>query len=282
MVNNIVSEKILFNMNNIIFCLIFSIVPSTTFGGSNEHFLPHNLLNGNLKIPTSKSNFLLLKNMFEVMYFNELRAGIIQAQMNNYTDQILGNVKKLIVEAGLDPMELSQEVLGLPPLGSVTLSNGWLQETSTISRYNDVIISYNSETKIMQLTLPLSFKTLLATYDYHAQALLLGVSGKVNVKITNARMDLTMGFNFKTYHAFVDKADVRDTGSISLQFTGNGLVDWLIDLMSGVITTFFKGIILTIVDLVIAHPIQDAVGQINDVIDSILHPEVPPNMVYTL
>lgn len=44
--------------------------------------------------------------------------------------------------------------------------------------------------------------------------LLLSIKGTVDAQVQNVRLNLKLGFNFTSYHAFVDKADVTNTGYV--------------------------------------------------------------------
>lgn len=198
--------------------------------------------------------------------------GAVDVNITDYALEILHNVASFIVRKGYDPMELSDEYLNLL-VGSLSLNNGWLQDLSTVTFSDDVIVKYSRDSKILDLTLPLAFKTLLIDYDYKATAVLIfSLTGTVNAKVSDLKLDLHMGFNFSEYHAFVDNLDVKNSGKIDLTFTGLGLLDWIIDMMSSALTTLFHTLILSIADLVIYIPVQSVVNAINDGIDGLLHP----------
>ncbi|KAF7287567.1 hypothetical protein GWI33_005930 [Rhynchophorus ferrugineus] len=174
------------------------------------------------------------------------------ADVTNYTQQILDNLKPIIIEQGLDPLELPDEEIDLLIGGSVTLTNGWLEDFSTIGVYDTVKLSYNNETNIIDLTLPLSFDELMA-------------------KISDVKLSLHLGFDFNSYEAFVDEIDVKNSGSISFDFSGLGLLDWVIEAMSTVLTILFHDIILGVINAIIYNPVENVVENLNEKINEFLH-----------
>ncbi|XP_066258608.1 uncharacterized protein [Euwallacea similis] len=197
-----------------------------------------------------------------------VRAGVIQADVTQYVLEILKNVQRIMVQDGFDPMHLSDQYVNLL-VGYVSATNGSIQHLSTITISNNVFATYSSDTKILELTLPLAFDSLLITYDYHTQALLIGVTGDVNAEISNVKLNLQLGMNFTDLHAFVHKADITNSGTIKCRFTGLGLLDWIIDLLSDTFTTLCHGIIISVIDIVIQVPVELVVGKINEIIDEI-------------
>ncbi|CAH1126133.1 unnamed protein product [Ceutorhynchus assimilis] len=204
-----------------------------------------------------------------VLTKGELKAGYVQADVTEYVLGVMTDVQEVIVRQGYDPMELSDETINLFP-GSVTLKNGWLSDASTITVCDSVIAKYTIATKVLDIVLPISFDCFLITYDYHTQIILLSINGDVQAEIKHFKLELELGFNFSSYHAYASKANVKDSGTISFKFTGLGLLDWIIDLMIGVFTTFFHGIILSVINLIIESPIQSIVSAINNAIDQFL------------
>ncbi|XP_060517154.1 mitochondrial chaperone BCS1 isoform X3 [Cylas formicarius] len=100
------------------------------------------------------------------------RSATIILEINEYVDAIFEQLKSIIIRSGLDPTQLSDETLKLFPTGKITLTNGWLQDVSSLSRYDDAEISYNTKTRKATISLPINFKALLFTYNYHTKVLL--------------------------------------------------------------------------------------------------------------
>ncbi|CAG9769814.1 unnamed protein product [Ceutorhynchus assimilis] len=211
-------------------------------------------------------------NLFKeiLLLTGQLEDGHIQADVTEYAKKVLEYVQTFIVKKGLEPLVLSDQKIKLVPTGTCTLTNGTLNNLSSISLSDSVIVKYSHNGEIMEVTLPLAFESLSIDYKYRTKITLLSVKGGVQAKIKNVKLNLHLGFNFTSFYAFVDKADVRDSGSISLEFSGQGIADWVIDLLAGVLTTLFHGIILNVVNDIIDTPVEGVVDSINNLIDTLL------------
>ncbi|KAJ8957614.1 hypothetical protein NQ314_006517 [Rhamnusium bicolor] len=82
-------------------------------------------------------------------------------------------------------------------------------------------------------------QVLKFTYQYRTKVLLLSISGGADGRVQNVKVNVNLSFDFANYHASLDQFDIKDTGKISLKFTGNGLVDWITNTMTSVVTLFF-------------------------------------------
>ncbi|KAL1513315.1 hypothetical protein ABEB36_002737 [Hypothenemus hampei] len=218
--------------------------------------------------PVDISNNIVPSSNYDI---EDIRFSGITANVTEYAYKILENIRTLIIRGGLDPLQLSPQYVSLFPVGYMNLTDGWVQDLSTITFSDSVIATYSVDTNILALTLPIEFETLLINYDYHTVITLLSFTGTCDAEISKVKLNLHLGFNFTDFHAFVDKADVKDSGNIIIKFTGLGLLDWIIDAMSDAALLLFHGVILSIVDLFIDKPVDDFVNQLNALIDEILN-----------
>ncbi|XP_050309178.1 uncharacterized protein LOC126745389 [Anthonomus grandis grandis] len=215
-------------------------------------------------------NWIELKKI-ALEHGGEVTAGHIEADVTDYVIKIMKNLQNVIVQLGLDPMGLSNQTIKLIPTGKLDIYDGWLSDLSTINISDSVLVRYTQETDILDLTLPLAFKSLLITYDYHVKIVLLSIKGTIDAKIKQVKCNLRLGFNLTSYHAFVDDVDITDSGTITFKFTGLGLLDWIINLLTGVLTTLFHSIILGVINAVIYVPVNSIVDVINTAIDNVFH-----------
>ncbi|CAH0557912.1 unnamed protein product [Brassicogethes aeneus] len=193
------------------------------------------------------------------------------AVINNYTDRLLLNIGKFIVHSGMDPMELPELNQKLIPVGHFYLTEGWLQDTSTIGRYGDVIVSYSHDKKF-SIEMPLLFDDLQLTYNYKVKVGLVSYKGEVLGKIKNLKMKAILDFDFNTYQASLKKFDMTKTGTLTLKFTGNVLVDWLVNAMSSAVSLLLHPIITRIMTNLVKLPLESVVSMVNNLINSILFP----------
>lgn len=197
--------------------------------------------------------------------------GGVTAILNEYTDRVMKNIANLIVHHGLDPMEIPNIPINLVG-GGLNLTNGFLQATSTIHRDGDVVASYTLDTKKFVISIPIGFDALDINYKYKVWVLLLAINGGLDGKLEDVKANLKLEFDFTTYHAKMTTFDITNSGRLSLHFTGNGLVDWLINLMSDATTLVLHPLIIRIIQMIITIPVNMVVDLVNNIIDSILHP----------
>ncbi|KAJ8983132.1 hypothetical protein NQ317_014707 [Molorchus minor] len=108
-------------------------------------------------------------------------------------------------------------------------------------------------------------------YQYHTKILLVDISGDTQGKITNIKANIELGFDFKTYQASVETFDIKDSGAISLTFSGNGLLDWVTSRMTDAVTFFLHPIIIRIIEYMVKGGVEDGVKAINEVVGSLLN-----------
>jgi len=173
---------------------------------------------------------------------------IVNFAMNPFIDEELADLRSVIIRGGMDPLELEDETLQFLAgiIGSIKLTSGWLQDISTIARNGDVIITYNSATKRITFSVPLSFKVLLFTYKYLTRVTLLSISGDVQGKIDDVRMNLLLTYDANLQSFVLDGLSMKNSGKVTVKFTGNNLVDWITNAMTSVITTVLHPIIVAI------------------------------------
>ncbi|XP_056635446.1 uncharacterized protein LOC130444374 [Diorhabda sublineata] len=198
------------------------------------------------------------------------KAGIV-ANLNDYFDEILENLAQDIIFDGYDPAELPDETLSLLILGKITIDKGWLRDLSTISRYRDIELSYSSAEKKLELNFAIQFEFLQFTYDYVTELPLMTIRGEVEGKVEHVKIESALSFDFHTYHVALDYFNIMDTGKISIKFSGEGLVDWVTNAMTSVITTFLHPLILGIVQNVTKGPLQNSIDAINEAINNLIN-----------
>ncbi|KAJ8918298.1 hypothetical protein NQ315_014168 [Exocentrus adspersus] len=124
----------------------------------------------------------------------------------------------------------------------------------------------------MEFYLPIKFSALLVTYKYHTKILLVSIKGEANGKIENLTVNVKLSYDYSTYQASLDKFEIKDSGRFSLRFTGNGLLDWMTNTMTSVVTLFLQPVVIRIVQAMIKGGLQAVVDAINEVIRSIFTP----------
>ncbi|KAF7287565.1 hypothetical protein GWI33_005928 [Rhynchophorus ferrugineus] len=195
--------------------------------------------------------------------------GGIEIRINVIVDLVLGLLQKIIVKSGFDPLKLEDEVIKLQPTGTVTLTDGWLYNISTINRYDDVVIRVSAAEKKVSLSLPISFDSIGFTYIYDTKYLLLNIKGGVEGKISDIRIDMVFSFDTCNSTFAVDKFSLQDTGDFTIEFTGNELTDWLVNAMSNAIAAVVQPIIINVIETFVKTAADSIVEIINNFIHSI-------------
>ncbi|CAG9829934.1 unnamed protein product [Diabrotica balteata] len=214
----------------------------------------------------------LLLTQIETIYLHEKSSsGNITAELNEFLDKVLENVGNYIINHGYDPFPIPDTVLNLPITGSITLKKGWLRDLSMIKRYKDTDVIYSSAEKKLKMVFSLQFQELQFVYNYITNYLLLTIKGDVEGKIENVIIEAALNFDFNTYNATLDNFDIMNTGSIDIHFSGNDLIDWLTNMMTGVVTAFLHPLILSIIQNVFKGTLSDLVDAVNEIIHGILH-----------
>ncbi|CAH2007485.1 unnamed protein product [Acanthoscelides obtectus] len=133
----------------------------------------------------------------------------ITAQLNEFADKLIHNFGHLLAKKGFDPAQLPNQTYHF--IWTFNLTEGWLQDLATIARLDDVIASYKSQTRTLNIALPLQFDTLVFSYKYDRHVA-LHHKGTVQGKINKVKIDCQLSYNYATYKVHLDKFDIRDSG----------------------------------------------------------------------
>ncbi|KAJ3653534.1 hypothetical protein Zmor_012781 [Zophobas morio] len=242
---------------------------------SNKYNLPKIVVPQQELVPAIE----ILKKIAHDREINSL-AGT-EANLNDYADKIFANIQQFLIHSGYDPVELPDLEAGfnytliITYQGELQLTKGWLEDISTVHRGGDVIVTYSTEAKFLEVTVPIAFDDLQFTYEYSAEIMGLGPTGGIDGKIANIEVEVKIGFDVTNLVLSLDEFEIIDTNHIDVNFNGNPLVDWLVNLLTDVITSLLKPVILGIVENIIRGSVEDAIQSINDLIDGILNPTTP-------
>ncbi|RZC36751.1 hypothetical protein BDFB_014678 [Asbolus verrucosus] len=109
----------------------------------------------------------------------------------------------------------------------------------------------------------------------------LGPVGGIEGKVNGIVAEVKIGFDTDKFQASLDEFHIINAGHISFHFNGNPLIDWLLNLLTEVVTTLLKDVILLITETIVSGGVQSAVDAINDIINGIINPTttfVPRNV----
>jgi len=194
-------------------------------------------------------------------------------QSDAYIDKILENLRQLILDQGMDPMDLpdistgfSDTILGITWHGEANLREGKFWGLSTIARTGDT--SFTVTENVLELTAMLSISRPSAHYRAHADFMGIGVSADADIDIRDVQiyMDATAtltidgipegGLQLKNFY-------INHLGSIDIDISGLGPLDWILEILVDFIDTFFRGWIKDLVEGLLRDLIQDLLNEIH-------------------
>merc|ERR1712226_444737 len=185
-----------------------------------------------------------------------------------YIDQLLANLREVIVEEGLDAAtSFSDTILGITFHGSAHLFNGHFWGLSTIARTGDT--SFTTEGTTLRLTANIGVNRPSAHYDASAEFMGVGVSAGVTANIADfqiyldAEMDVVNGGGLQ-----LTNFAITHVGHIDVDISGLGPLDWILELLVDFVDAFLKDWIVGLVE----GPLKDL---IQDLLDKYV-PDFPP------
>jgi len=194
-----------------------------------------------------------------------------RADASDYLDQVLANVRELLVVAGLQiiplpnaTMSFEQEIGGVVWHGEAALHNGTLANMETIHRTGaaDLTIEENGDT-VVSAEVGVNRGTL--HYDMFVTFMDLGPHATVNGTLSEVRALFALRIT-KDMNITLDVFDVKSTGLLTIDVKGLGaILNFLTELLVDFVGNVVKGIVV----LFLEGTIKDV---INDIISSILFP----------
>eukprot|EP00091_Calanus_sinicus_P004556 TRINITY_DN1489_c0_g1_i11.p1 TRINITY_DN1489_c0_g1~~TRINITY_DN1489_c0_g1_i11.p1 ORF type:complete len:229 (-),score=61.07 TRINITY_DN1489_c0_g1_i11:106-792(-) len=189
---------------------------------------------------------------------------------DDYIDKILENLRNVIIENNMDPMELppldtgfSDTILGITWHGSAHLNNGHFWGLSTLARTGDT--SFTVEGEKARLTAYIGITGASAHYDASAEFMGITVGAGVTADISDiqifldAEMVLTGGSGLQ-----LTDFKISHLGHISVDVSGLGPLDWILEILVDFVDTFLKDWIVSLVE-----------GPLKDLIQGLLDEYVP-------
>jgi len=202
---------------------------------------------------------------------------------DEYIDMILENLRKYIMDNNLDPMGLpdletgfSDTILGITWHGTAWLREGQFWGLTTIDRTGETSFTVDPVAGVVELSATLSLSRPSAHYKAHADFMGIGVTADANIDIHDVQifLDATAtltsdglpegGLQLKEFR-------ISHLGSIDIDISGLGPLDWILELLVDFIDTFFRDWIKDLVEGLLRDIIQDLFNSI--------HFEIPPPQI---
>merc|ERR1712126_572123 len=189
---------------------------------------------------------------------------------DNYIDEVLANLRDMVITNNLDPAELpdaetgfSDTVLGITWHGSAKLYNGKFWGLSTIARTGDT--SFNVDGTKVRLTAHVGVNRPSAHYDARAEFMGISVGAGVTADIADfeiyldAEMDILDGAGLQ-----LTNFAISHVGKITVDVSGLGPLNWILETLVSFVDTFLKDWIVSLVE-----------GPLKDLIQDLLNKYVP-------
>ncbi|CAG0904381.1 unnamed protein product [Cyprideis torosa] len=172
---------------------------------------------------------------------------------NEYVDRIMENGRALILANGWDNFDLpdqiaefSETVLGITWHGSATMTQGFLNGLETISRAGDAALELIGEG--INIRTSLGFNDLFGGYRMRVEFMGIGLTAYAEVTIRTLEFYLdatiTIGDETTPTQAIINEFKIGNPGYISINITGLGPLNFILELLGGIILNIFDGLIV--------------------------------------
>jgi len=191
---------------------------------------------------------------------------LIRADASEWCDLFLSNVRQLILQLGLDRVLLPEiyhafekEVLFINWQGEFWMHDGWLRGLETIRRTGIAELHYENGEIVIAFEGGCTNPTL--AYDGMAKFMGLGPHMTVRGSVSQVRVGFRIRFTLTPEVSIVlEKLDVTDTGSLSLDIKGLGIIfNYISEIIVGTVGNLVKDFVVNIF-----------IGPVTDVINTVL------------
>lgn len=150
-----------------------------------------------------------------------------------------------------------------------------------MKRDGDAQVSY--EAMFLNFKLPILFPTLTVDYDYDVEVMgLLKHRGGLEARINNLHLYIDIVFDTKKFEFALQEFKITDAGKIEVKFSGNPLIDWLVNTLTKIVTTLLHDMVQNKIETQVRSALEAAIDNVN----AKLHPNRPlfdiiDNALYT-
>ncbi|PSN47753.1 hypothetical protein C0J52_04611 [Blattella germanica] len=202
----------------------------------------------------------------DVIY--RVRAERIQANLNNYFDDLVHNIRGWAANNGLDPLTLPDQIqefsfqgIIIEWHGELDLTQGSLKDISTLDRRGDVLADYAD--KHMKITANIGFDDLKFHFNYLANLMDITYDGTLEGTVTDLTIYIVIDANLEDFTVQLEDFQINHTGSVHVEVHGNGLGDLLINAIAGVVTGVFKDVVMGVVQTEVQKVLEETLSQIH-------------------
>ncbi|XP_066247452.1 uncharacterized protein [Euwallacea similis] len=191
---------------------------------------------------------------------------LVNLRVNILVDDVLDNMRDILIEHHLNVIELRDENVELPEQEShIHLTNGRLEDMASGLRYDEVSVDHNRDNRILTFRVPLGFSDLEFNYKYNTIVNRKENSGDVEGKIDRIELDLKVVYDAK--HGFaVDGVHIHDRGELTVEFSGHNLDVDVIEAITHTVKTHLAPLLEEFTEKHIDQIADKVVEKINDFI----------------
>ncbi|KAJ3653535.1 hypothetical protein Zmor_012782 [Zophobas morio] len=218
------------------------------------------------------NNFLLLcdfcKPLKHSLFCDPQTSSLhLKDHLNTCSDRLFKVIGGFLAE-NVEPLELPDLSSGfnytllMTYYGDINLTGGSLQNLSSVKHAK---FGYYKTSRKTGIILPLTFDALSFTYNYSAAILGFGRSGTVFGIVQGLKMELVLGYVYQKPEITFD-CRATDLEYFDLEFDGNYLIDWILNLLGDILITVLRGHILTSVENAVKEEADEYITEINRII----------------
>merc|ERR1712172_221474 len=185
------------------------------------------------------------------------------AAADEYIDEVLANVAKMVIEQGYDPAELpgdevhfSQDIGFITIHGSARYDQGHFDGLSTIHRTGETIDVHAN----------IGLRDARAGYHVAAefQGIEVGASAEAKISSIDIYFEASMALSGEG-GLQLGRFEITNVGHIDVSVSGLGPLDWILGKLAGAIADTIKGFIIPLIE-----------GPIKDILQNIINGMLPP------
>lgn len=193
------------------------------------------------------------------------------ANINDYIDKELPNIAQFLLDSGMDPVALPDDVqsfsaegpLGITWHGEVGLFEGSLWGLSQVVRAGDAFLDYSE--RIFKVNLTLGFENVGLSYGFECQLMDIGPKGTLYGTVHELEvfaefsLDLT---NVDSPVVTLNQLYFSNDGTLEITIEGIGL-DLLDNVIADIVASLFDGVILDAIEDKARDVVQNALDGLN-------------------
>merc|ERR1711990_146638 len=192
------------------------------------------------------------------------------AAADDYIDEVLVNVAKMVVEQGYDPAELpgdevhfSQDIGFITIHGSARYDHGHFDGLSTIHRTGETQLCAG---ETIDIHANIGLRDARAGYHVAAefQGIEVGASAEAKINSIDIYFEASMALSGEG-GLQLGRFEITNVGHIDVSVSGLGPLDWILGKLAGAIADTIKGFIIPLIE-----------GPIRDILQNIINGMLPP------